>query len=655
MQAATCGVLSVADILPAQAPPQESLADTITHLTEHAHEDLLNTLARFGNKIDRGTIGGRRHAGALRKVLETYSKLAIESTSGRIAFPLAVGVGKTQSIASWCGSVYALGLPRSVLVCQERVESLEDLYTDLQSKGIPADRIGLLHSKGDDARLPSCNLCDVEEFQFLLVTHSKIKTRRDTDTLNTFNGEVRSLCIWDESLIRNEGRSVLASEIEDGLSSALNKIKGRFADTDTRSDRDAWEAARYIEQSIDQLAKALHQGGTCEPVRLKERDAETLNGYRKALAGAMTGFRSKTSRAHLQELEQFLEISQEPLRLVSLGTGSSGDGAITYLPRVPKSLRRVVVLDASYQIRELAQLDDGMRLVDDYEDVKSFDAVSVTQAKEYGGRTSVERLRASSKVTMSVVQDVLDAPAKEGILIITYKTRGRRGPTEVLKEALEDAGVDLDETILVQVWNTETGRFNWTPRPRVVLIHWGMEKAISKYAYCKNMIAVGVLRRDRLDLSSNIVGQTEDHSSILADDRQYLDRVCVSEQFHRLQQFIGRGAAREIVNGQAKAAAVKVYDQSDFSPFIQTGLPGVEWKAEGRERTRRSGTKRENLAGHLRAYLRGFSEDRISTRALKIVVGMADVPKKTFQRALNESLFVDSGWCREGRSVVRKT
>lgn len=54
------------------------------------------------------------------------------------------------------------------------------------------------------------------------------------------------------------------------------------------------------------------------------------------------------------ELLEFLSISQQPLRLVYVqGKGGNGEGVITYLPKVPDELRRIVILDASYLIREV--------------------------------------------------------------------------------------------------------------------------------------------------------------------------------------------------------------------------------------------------------------------------------------------------------------
>src|SRR5690606_11783361 len=127
---------------------------------------------------DRRTPGGRHHAAALRAVLHTYSRLALElPAEERVAFPLATGLGKTQSAVWWLRAAHRLGMNVSALVCQERIESLEDFYRDLtRDGGIPAEQIGLLHSSPDRATLPSIRPEDVQNYRYLLVTHARIKT-----------------------------------------------------------------------------------------------------------------------------------------------------------------------------------------------------------------------------------------------------------------------------------------------------------------------------------------------------------------------------------------------------------------------------------------------------------------------------------------------
>lgn len=90
--------------------------------------------------------------------------------------------------------------------------------------------------------------------------------------------------------------------------------------------------------------------------------------------------------------------------------------------------------------------------------------------------------------------------------------------------------------------------------------------------------AIGVARRDLVDLAGNLAGQLEDIASPDVLNRSHVARIQASEQFYKLQQLIGRGTTRRTVNGEAGEAWVKVYDHGNFEPFIQRGLPGCTWR-----------------------------------------------------------------------------
>ena len=138
-------------------------------LTNLAHDDLVTTLHNFGTRLSE------RHSDALRAILSHYSKLSYRETEGRFAYPLATALGKTQSVVSWCATVHRQNLGRTVLVCQEQIDSLIETYNDLIKKGIPADKVGIIHRD----TLKFCSDGQPRDYQFLLITHEMIKTTDD--------------------------------------------------------------------------------------------------------------------------------------------------------------------------------------------------------------------------------------------------------------------------------------------------------------------------------------------------------------------------------------------------------------------------------------------------------------------------------------------
>ena len=143
-------------------------------------------------------------------------------------------------------------------------------------------------------------------------------------------------------------------------------------------------------------------------------------------------------------------------------------------------------------------------------------------------------------------------------------------------------------------------------------------------------------------------------------DRRDIEITQTSEQFYRLQQLLGRGTSRKTIHGSASPAWAKVYDQADFSPFIEKGMPGVNWTCQESgvyvrpaNKGRRANTKTSKLSTAILEWLKTASGERISVRDLKLALGATSEHPKTFTRALERALDATEAWNRAGRSVVR--
>jgi superfamily II DNA or RNA helicase len=73
--------------------------------------------------------------------------MACGETTGRIAFDLPTGCGKTQSVIAWCQAVYQMQTGHSAVIATSKVEELCNIKRKLMAKGMPEDSIGLIHSK----------------------------------------------------------------------------------------------------------------------------------------------------------------------------------------------------------------------------------------------------------------------------------------------------------------------------------------------------------------------------------------------------------------------------------------------------------------------------------------------------------------------------
>lgn len=629
---------------------QLSLADRVSAT---ALDDLLLTLSGYGNTINPATDGGRAHSAALQSVIETFTRLAFEQPEERIAYPLATGLGKTQSAIAWIRAADRLNAGVSVLVCQEQIDSLEDFYRDLiKEGGVPADKVGLLHSNPPHATIPSIDPADAGKYPILLVTHARIKGPRDAEFLNQYGDNERNLVIWDESLIKSQSRCLAASDVEMAQAAASVILSGDWSSAD---DIEAGDLIGFLKRSLRTLKEALHSKSSA-PLQMEPRSAEEIDLYIATITQALKGRGINAAARNM--LVEFVRISQHPLRMVYLGEGDRGDGAITYLLTVPESFKRIVILDASCGVRELCRQDTGITLHDQFETTaKRFDSLSITQMQTAGGRTTMANWRRNSKAIKDYIEYLKSLPADEAVLTVTYKD-GRKDVKERFHELLHDAGLDPKATVLAQRWNGARMCYEWVELLKYEFITWGREKAVSRYAYCKHMVALGVLRRNPLELAAQVTGQREDLATELAGDRDFIRHVQASEQFYHLQQFMGRGRCRDVINGQAKAATVRIYDQTDFSPWIEQGLPGCSWvterlaKAAPVKRRARKNTKVSALADTIVTHVQGSTDKRLSLRALKSYVA-PDIPAQTFKRSRDAALVRLTDWRLEGRSLIK--
>ena len=607
-----------------------------SELTGEAFNILIGNLERYGS------VPGDDHKAALLEVLKAYTCMAQGVQQGRFAFPLATGMGKTQSIVAWVSALYSLGAQHvSLAVCASKVEALCDLKRDLIRQGVPEDAIGLLHSyrwreeprlydegvKGEElptgyASMPSTP--DAGERQILLVTHSRVQGKGPLEQYHTWKGKPRNLLIWDESLFISDTRA--ASEIE--IKSAVGWWKPRIG-----RDSDKVAVVAYSEQCIEVLDIELQKDGP-QAMHLPSRTPEQIARYKQTIGGD----------TRLSELHTLLDISQCPLRVVN--TPQRG-GFITYDIAVPPELQNIIILDASHNIRELSQYDKSIQKTSRFSDnVVSYENVTVHQLHQASGRKSMEQSMGQARrehrlVSLEVAEVVKDIPQDQGIIIFTFKKRGKLDITATLKADLDALGINIEAKV-------PTG--DTIAKPRFVWLTWGQETSLSQYQYCRNVIFAGVLHRSHVDLASCIVGQQDNLNATVTNDE--IRQVERSEIAHCLYQAMSRGSCRVLKDSKAQPMqAWLIHKDRETEAWIKEVMPGVVWKEW--EGVHLGSPKKERaLRDAIAAFLKGLpeSEAKISTVQVKRALHMESVPSTTFTRSGG---MVSGEWTLHGRSFIR--
>lgn len=594
---------------------------------------LCTALESYGNVLSQA------HREALMRMVACFSFLATGRKTGRWAFALDTGGGKTSAVIAWIAALHELGLPYSVAVAASKVEALCDLKRALIANGVPDDKIGLWHgykhdpAKAEDARHgkaagyasePATEGHDSK--QFLLVTHSRIRGPKWVTVVNSYHRQPRSLVIWDESLLVTDHRAV--SKLD--LRSELGWLEPRLEDSEDSSPASA--AVEYVRECLVVLDHELQEqrdaGRSPKVLQLPQRDGDAVDVYRAAL---------EKYNGATKTLRDFLDITHQKVRVIKATQG--GGAYVTYTVTVPEELNRVAVLDASWPIRELEQMDPTIQ-ADPYFDgrVKSYSRVVLHFLKTRSGRGAVEaslrNARYEDRLIAREVSDVVKAiPDDEPVLIFTFKTRSDSVHIEDrLSRAIEAAGVDMR---------------------RVTILTWGMETSINEYSRVPNVILAGILQRSDVDLAGAIIGQRQD----LLSKVDTLDIVTVrrSEAAHAAYQALSRGSCRVINNGEARPMkAWLLHHDTKLTELLSKVMPASVWERWEPQFLATSRSKITDTARKIAAYLSEQPEavTEVSTRKLKDEAGLRDVPKMTFTHALREAVKLIP-WTLRGRSLSR--
>lgn len=600
-------------------------------LTQLAFNTLLTILESYGNEPSLA------HRKALYEIVESYTFMAQGVLTGRYAFPLATGLGKTQSIVAWLAALnYFNHNHISVAVCASKVEALCDLKRDLMKWEVPEDSIGLYHTYRYDksrigesgfASLPSTD--DHSSKQILLVTHNRVRGKCGPEKYNTFQGNPRNLLIWDESLLVSDTRAINYREVKGGVAWLKAVITGR----DKR--REVFEYLEACDELLSAELNRARKGGPPKVIRLPEIPPSKLHDFKTSLGRhqAVTPLRS------------LLDMSQTNQRIALT---DQGGGVITYAVVVPRELQNVVILDASHTIRELVKLDTSIKQTNlgrYSENILSYENVTVHQLEHPSGRSTMTKAfssskRESRKLSLEITEVVKSIPKDEGIIIFTFKKRDREVNFEkILKRDFMADGIDI---------NAKLG-----DRDRIVWLTWGNETSLSEFSYCSNVIFAGVLHRDHIEIASAIAGQKDD---LLTPITTKLVRDVVrSEIGHCLYQAMSRGSCRIVRGGVTLPMNVwLIHRDSTIHELLEKVMPGVNWKVWLSKYVNQNAGKIDTLTLRIIAYLDGLplTQWKVSTSKIKKELNLKDIPPTTFTLAV-QSVCKQSGWVIQDRSLTR--
>ena len=599
------------------------------------------------------------HELVLRLMLKDFALLTTGLKTGRVAWPLSPGAGKTASIIAFIIALDRLkllspdsGKPYPVMVASSRVRCLCDLLHDLTQRGGIAEvgtswesitergtgSFGLLYSEPNKSATRPVSL-NAEDAQFLFTTHARVRRSRDESIESRF--DIRLLAQWrgvprmvfyDESLLATDHWSIPKVSLFAAVKSLDEYVVGHS--DDDRNQQLRLDAVKCLQEEClpllrTELEEQIAQNREPRLVHFPERDYAR---YREVL---------KPLRRIPEAIFDLLDIARRPLRVVPDKMGMSEGAFISFQIAIPSELDRVVCLDASYLIRSLCLADTTMQLGSNHpalnKPIQSCSNVEGYIIKHGGGRRGIERsILTDRKLLLHEVAEIVKAlPPEEKVLICTYKDRSggenryfRVRIRDHFEAALKDAGINLN-------------RISW--------LTWGQETASNDFKYIPNVILAGVIHRSEWDLLGAFLGQTRDLQKTLT--AQDIADLSISESTHHAYQALYRGSARR---GLPMKFWIFYEHPHRMMEQLTRVMPGVQWPQYKNRVLPTVEHKRQGLAEAILDYLNELSPSvtDVSCQKIREDLKLYQCARKTFQRAVNVVLR-SAPWERHAKSVRR--
>ncbi len=645
----------------------------------------LTSAIHFQILREHGTVPSDAHALALSALHQQLCQMVNGERSswhGRWCLSAPIGFGKSGAAAAFLPAAWQLGLLGNgitLTMTAARVEQLYDFENAMLDAGIPKDIIrryvSVLHNvptKKGKAHRPSDTNTDAP---ILLITQARIRQvyrrdeahkERDLTYFLKFKGEPRDLVLWDERAQVTESISIPFSQLSQSLSSLADKTVA--GDKPSHAAFIKWLSAcvGYIDREMTKLHAVSSQG-------LRE-DAGLLTDMPKGDTQAFYSLlRAETPNLNFsarETLSRFIETLRFKVRIAPLPGRA---GVITYSVVIPDCVENCLVLDASYGVSELTQMDVTIqnlerahpRLLEmkrrhgkELKDLKDCSDQTFIHWNKGAGKDAVSRdLKAyldgtakGGNLILEVVEQVKQWQAQgKAILVWCHKAdKEKHDLTQLLRDAFDKAGIDRESTVVDPYSRTQE------LKPQVVVENYGKHDASNTWSYCSVVAHVGIQQRESVELAGAMCGAKRDLGTSLV--YRQVDSVQLAEKAATFQQATGRGQSRVTVDGKAlPQISFLIYKNSrhyDLTGKIAPWFPEAQWVKykpvfcdEAEEGLMETWTEK------VQEYLEGLPQDqtKVGSKTVKKAVHAEGVVSSTWARITKAEY---DGWRREGQTFV---
>ncbi|ODB88005.1 hypothetical protein A3193_03685 [Candidatus Thiodiazotropha endoloripes] len=596
-------------------------------LTHNTFERTCNLLTKYDNQVNT------THARAIWAITEGLAYAAYSSKPIRVAYPLPTGMGKTTTFRSFVSSIYHKDLETSVAYCAERIEDLASLKNSMIEDGIPETDIGLLHSSGHiHKEIPSIDITEAEEYQFLLLAHGRVQHRfTNPDRYLYFQGRKRDLIVWDEALVTTQGNYLDIDQVRGDIAKWKDIYQTRKAEGRVRKGFE--EQYDYMDSYLETVKVRL------DPEQYEsEIDMPDFSDDRMIYLRCLKTILGKSGSTNLERLVEQAGSSGKLIR------AHSNKAYINFEVVVPDEVKKIVVLDASAEVNQLMQYDKSVKLGDighiqkDYENVTLYHA-PVKSSRDYLSQEF--RQTAESNLYLKELGHIVPKliPTGEDFLVFTYKDRNDVNYKTQILEYLDTLGLGF--------------------RERCHVITWGNERGSNLYSHVKYAVTLGVIYRDPSEIAASIVGQSRDLAYSV--DNKEIKRVSDSLQADILYQGLSRGNMRHVINGKAGNMICWVLHKEEHAMnLLLSVMPNAKKMVYTPKHLALHGISDAvlDIAERIIAYLNSLpdSEGKCSIKSITKFLGITQTNSRTWRDAIKRVEKLQYEWTRpsNGQSFLRR-
>lgn len=669
------------------------MTEPITHadLTTRAFTSLNNFLTTKAQ-----TNPTERQLKALYALMDNLSRLTFGEISGRYAWALPVGCGKTQSITHWCSAVVKSHLNFGVAIACSQVKALNDINAFLVKElHVPQSKIGTLVGRDKARDVVGRHVFDGRESQILLMTHARVHMgESELARYWHYQGQERAVLCFDESLISAQSVLVSAPEVRRSYDLFVGACKRNeisvtdaFEQTVKRLTDDFEQELNTLKHRVKEymLDHASPDGPEGRTPRVPDElryvnvklDAVDTDRFMQDLQTFASCFWSKPLLA-------FFNLCGQHMRLVVTERGE--ESMISYTVTVPSEINRMIILDASDPIRLLTSMDKDRIIpaerlplvreagISNLSTLFDYSNVTLHRYNAGGGRDSFQKDRNNTKIK-DAVGLLKTISTNEGVLFFCFKTHE--------DEVAHLDGITFKELATVPELRLKQFKARFQHRkknlkelleqelirqgydlhsPLIRIETFGKETSSNDYVHCKHIIFVGTPWQNVTAMIAAALGQLRNIHRHLED--QLVKDLYDSEAAYRLHQGIGRGACRRLGHDgrpQEMQGYLFLTDKqwNSIGPLLKRVLPGVRTPEKTLPKQEQRESKINRVTEALTAEVRKAYKERAYSADIGIRLSSLrqalELPARTdvFTRAVNNFLRQNPSWKRQGRNLIR--